>query len=143
MTKHLIVAVVLANIVACGGKKAKTTPDESGDSSMPAAVDTDNTMVAPETMDEIERRFRRKGDAVSRCLSFAIDNKELPKGSKGKVTIGVTIARDGKADNIKIIKSSLDNQSLMDCVVARVKEIQFPEVPKAYDTTYTYAFEAS
>jgi len=141
MAKYLIVAVVLA--AACGGKKAKTTPDESGDSNMPAATNDDNTMVPPETMDEIQRMFRRKGDAVSRCLSFAIDNKELPKNSKGKMTIGVTIARDGKADNIKIIKTSIDNQQLIECVIGRIKEIQFPEVPKAYDTTYTYAFEAS
>lgn len=141
MTRYLLVAVTL--LAACGHKKAKTTPDESGDSSMPPAVDTSNTMVPPETMDAIERSFRRKGDAVSRCLSFAIDNKELPKNSKGKVTLGVTISRDGKADNIKVIKTTLDNQQLMDCVIARVKEIQFPEVPKAYDTTYTYAFEAS
>jgi len=46
MAKYLFLAVTL--LAACGHKKAKTTPDESGDSSMPAAVDTSNTMVPPE-----------------------------------------------------------------------------------------------
>ena len=141
MAKYLFVAVAL--LAACGHKKAKTTPDESGDSKMPAATDTSDTMVPPETMDEIERSFRRKGDAVSRCLSFAIDNKELPKNSHGKVTLGVTISPGGKAGGIKVINASLESKSLTDCVIHRVEEIQFPEVKKPYETTYTYAFEAS
>ena len=43
---------------------------------------------------------------------------------------------------VLILKASLDSKPLHDCVVERVKEIQFPQVPASYPTTYTYAFEA-
>ena len=141
LRQMLLCAVVVA---ACGGKKQPdTTPDQPRDHNVAVTPTGDQSMVPPETMDEIVRLFRRKGDAVSRCLSFAIDNKELPKNSHGKVTLGVTIGTGGKAGGIKVINATLESKSLTDCVIHRVEEIQFPEVKKPYETTWTYAFEAS
>jgi hypothetical protein len=142
--KNLVLVVVL--VAACGGKKSggSTTPEpDTGGGEPVAAKNGGDNMVSPESIDEIQRLFQRKGNAVSRCLSFAIDNKDLPKNSKGRVTLGVTIAKDGKAGSVKVIKASIESKSLSDCVIARVKEIQFPEIPREYETTYTYAFEAS
>lgn len=143
----LLIVAMSVCVAACGGKKGgTTTPDpgpDTGPKKDPNANINDPTMVSPDTMDEIQRMFVRKGNAVSRCLSFAVDNKELPKNSHGKVTLGVVISRSGKADEVKVIKATLESKSLNDCVVNKVKEIQFPEVPKPYETTYTYAFEAS
>jgi hypothetical protein len=145
MAKLLIVVSMAMALSACGGKKpVATNPDpDTGPVKDPNANVNDPTMVSADTMDEITRLFVRKGNAVSRCLSFAVDNKELPKNSHGKVTLGVTISRTGKADEVKVIKATLESKSLNECVVNRVKEIQFPQVPKPYETTYTYAFEAS
>lgn len=137
--------VVLA--AACGGKKhADTTADNSGggiggeEHFQPGAGPT---MVPPEKMDEIERAFRRKSDSVSRCLGMVVEAKELPKNSRGKITLGVVISKDGKAEDIKVLKATLESKSLTDCVIGKVKEIPFPEIPAVYKTTYTYAFEAS
>ncbi|MBX3161292.1 MAG: AgmX/PglI C-terminal domain-containing protein [Deltaproteobacteria bacterium] len=144
--RKLVVLVVLA--AACGGGKKKggsTTPepDTGGGGEVANPGGTGDDMVPAEAMDEIQRLFQRKGNAVSRCLSFAIDNKDLPKNSKGRVTLGVTISKAGRADDVKIIKASIDSKSLNECILGRVKEIQFPEIPRTYETTYTYAFEAS
>jgi hypothetical protein len=146
MVKQTLLIGVL--LIACGGKKAQTTPDpDTGgeglrtDDGMPHDNNSGD-VVSADTMDEIQRMFQRKGGAVSRCLSFAVDNKELPKNSRGKVTLEVTITPSGAPGEIKVLKATLESKSLTDCVVDRVKEIQFPHVPKAYPTTYTYAFEA-
>ncbi len=141
--KKLVVLVVLA--AACGGgKKSETTPvntePDGNDTSEPP--DNSQAMVTPDTMEEIQRMFQRKGNAVSRCLATVVDNKELPKNSRGKITLEVTIAPAGTVSNVKILKSALESKPLHDCVVERVKEIQFPRVPAPYPTTYTYAFEA-
>lgn len=148
--RKLVVLVVLAAAACGGGKKGgATTPDpDTGGGGGGEVANTGgggggNDMVSPEAMDEIQRLFQRRGNAVSRCLSFAIDNKDLPKNSKGRVTLGVTISKGGRADDVKIIKASIDSKSLNECVISRVKEIQFPEIPRKYETTYTYAFEAS
>jgi hypothetical protein len=147
MVRQLLIGLVIGStvfgIVACGGKKGSTTPEPTGDGDdKPVMNDNSGEMVSPETMDEIQRMFQRKGNAVSRCLAIAVDNKELPKNSQGKVTLGVTISTAGTVGDVKVIKASLESKSLSDCVVDRVKEIQFPKVPKPYPTTYTYAFEA-
>jgi hypothetical protein len=144
---HLFMAGLLAAAAACGGKKASTLPDESGDSNvsgpLPGSRGGDGVIVPPETMDDIQRRFDRKRATVSRCLSAAIDAKELPKSSRGKITLNVTVMPGGKAGEIKIVRATLESQVLSDCVISRVKEIIFPEVPKPYPTSYTYAFEAT
>jgi hypothetical protein len=141
----LLIAILLAG---CGGKKGSTTPDpDTGGGDVGGGGDdpppnNDGSVVSAETLDAIQRAFQRKGGAVSRCLSFAVDNKELPKNSRGKVTVEVNIETSGAAGEIKVLKATIESKSLTDCVVERVKEIQFPEVPKSFPTTYTYAFEA-
>lgn len=143
MVKHMVFAVVL--VAACGGKKGDTTPKDNGGTlggPYQDAPDMSGQMVSPEKMDEIERLLDRKSNIISKCLSKAVDNKELPKNSHGKVTLDITISAAGKADSVKVIKASLDSQSLHGCIIEHVKEIQFPELPKPYPTSHTYAFEA-
>ncbi|HWO21249.1 MAG TPA: AgmX/PglI C-terminal domain-containing protein [Kofleriaceae bacterium] len=144
LTAVLLVGAAAA-AAACGGKKASTLPDESGDSdtsSSSGSRDSSGEMVPPETMDEIQRAFERKRNTVSRCLSAAIDAKELPRQSRGKMTLNVTVMPGGKAGEVKVTKTSLESQMLADCVIGKVKEVIFPEVSKPYPTSYTYAFEA-
>lgn len=134
--------LVLVLFAACGGKKGSTTPPPDPEPKVDNGGTGGEPMVSGEQMEEIQKMFQRKGTAVSRCLSMVVDNKELPKNSRGKITVEVTISPSGKPENVKIIKSSLESKPLHDCVLDRVKEIGFPAVPNTYPTTYTYAFEA-
>jgi hypothetical protein len=133
-------------LAACGGgkKQDNTTPVGGGEGEEIAKPEggNDGAMVAPETMDEIQRMFDRRRPAVSRCLSTAVDSQELPKNARGKMTLSVTIMPGGKPGEIKVIKASLESKALEDCVIARLRETQFPDVPEPYPTTYTYGFEA-
>lgn len=142
MVKHILIGAVL--LAACGGgKKADTTPtDDTGGGGHVDAPDQSGRMVAPEKMDEIEQLLTRKSGLMSRCLAVAVDNKELPKNSHGKITLDITISPAGKADKVKVIKNTLEAKSVEDCVIGHVQSIQFPEVPVAYPTSHTYAFEA-
>lgn len=135
-------ALVLLMVAACGGKKAKTTPELTDEPKVTDNGTGGEPMVSADQMDEIQKMFQRKGNAVSRCLAMVVDNKELPKNSRGKVTVELTISPSGKPENVKILKSTLESKPLHDCVIDRVKEIGFPAVPNSYPTTYTYAFEA-
>jgi hypothetical protein len=125
-------------ITGCGGTPAPVAPA----SSAPAARDDRASMVPPETMDEIQRTLERKRLTMSRCLALAVDNKELPRNAKGKVTLDLVIAPGGKATEVKIVRRSIESKSLDECLVSRVREIQFPDVPKQVPTSYTYGFEA-
>lgn len=138
---------VVAVICACGGGKKNedttsgVTPiDPNASSGDP--TDRSASMIPPEKMDEIIRLLDRKRPTVSRCLTMVVDNKELPKGSRGKMTLGITIGPNGKASSVKVIKDSLESKALEDCVIGKVNEIQFPQIPSKFETTYAYAFEA-
>jgi hypothetical protein len=139
-----IANAVLA-LAGCGGKHGDTTPSEatSGEATpAPSAAASSEQMVSPDTMDEINRSLSRKRQSMSRCLALAIDNKELPRAAKGKITVELVIAPSGKADDVKIVRATVESRMLNECVIGRVKEIQFPELLKPYQTSYTYGFEA-
>lgn len=138
----------IAVLAACGGKKTQTEDTTtSGVTIDPNATTADTTdrsgaMIPPEKMEEINRLLDRKRPAVSRCLTMVVDNQELPKGSRGKMTLGITVGTAGKATRVQVIQASLESKSLETCVVDKVQEIQFPDLPSQYQTTYSYAFEA-
>ena len=134
--------ILLAVFAACGGSKP-VGPDNPGPiQGDHVEMHNDNAMMPPEKMEEIRKDLDRKQLVVSRCLAFAVDNKELPKNSKGKVTLEIVISPAGKADSVKVVNSTLESKSLTDCVIGHVKEIEFPQIPQQYETSYTYAFEA-
>jgi hypothetical protein len=139
-------AIVIA-MTACGGGKKNEDTTGSGVTIDPNATSGDPTdrsgkMIPDEKVVEIHRLLDRKRPTVSRCLTMVVDNQELPKGSKGKMTLSIRIAQQGQADKIEVIKSSLESKSLESCVIGKVKEIEFPQIPSPYETTYSYAFEA-
>jgi hypothetical protein len=146
--KHGLMMVVLAAAACGGGKKGATTPtveaaDDVDETSAEAAPSEEtSTLVPPEKMDEIKRMLDRKQRLVSRCLADAVDAQELPRNSRGKVTLEIVIATSGRPDTVRVLQSTLDSARLTDCVIGHVKSIQFPELPKMYPTSYTYAFEA-
>jgi hypothetical protein len=146
---HSFMAVLLATAACGGGQRAADTSllEESGDGEEPSRAEPGRgggggAMVQPETMDDIQRRFDRKRTAVSRCLSAAVDAKELPRSARGKITLNVVINPGGKAGEVKIARATLDSPMLTQCVIAKVREIIFPEVPQPFPTSYTYGFEA-
>ena len=145
MSKTLFLVVVA--LCACGGGKKKEDTTSGVTPIDPNATSGDTTdrsgsMIPPEKMDEITRLLDRKRPTVSRCLTMVVDNQELPKGSRGKMTLGITVAPNGKASKVTVIKSSLESKKLEECVIGKINEIEFPQIPSKYETTYAYAFEA-
>ena len=146
MTKKLFLLAVLT-VAACGGKN-KNDADEGG-----ATIDTQATtgdptdrsgsMVPPEKMDEIANLLSRKQMIISRCLSTAVEAGEAPKGTHAKITLAIKISPSGHADQVDVIKSTIDIKSVQGCVKRHVEEIAFPTLPKVYDTSHTYAMEAN
>ncbi len=139
MVKALMFVALLA---ACGGgKKAETTPVEP-ERQVETAPDQSGDMVPPETLEQITNMLARKERIMSRCLADAVDAKELPKNSRGKITLEIVIAPSGEPTTVKVIQASIESARLNECVIGHVKSIRFPELPKPYPTSYTYGFEA-
>lgn len=143
MKKLLLIA-----LLGCGHKEAPPPQEPAGGSVVGQQeihddrVGGEGQMIAPEKMDEIKRLLDRKQNIVSHCLAVAVDNKELPKNSRGKLLVGFTINADGSSSQHKILEKSLESKTLEECVIGRVKEIQFPQIKHSIEYSYAYAFEA-
>ena len=147
MKNALIVVAVLA-LAACGSKNKNDTNEGGGatiDTSATTGDPTDRSgeQVPPEKMEEVNSALLRKNAIISRCLSTAVENGTVPKGTHGKVTVELSISPAGSATKVDVVKSSIESKEVQGCVVKHVEEIAFPQLPKQYETSYTYAMEAN
>lgn len=143
-TSLFLIAASLA-LPACHHAKPETNGQDLTETQKlgqePGARDESADMIGADKMDQVNKNLDRKRETVSRCLAIAIDNKELPKNSKGKITLEIVIANQ-HATSVKVISTSLDSKALTDCVINKVNEVEFPQMPKSYETSYSYTFEA-
>ena len=144
MLKSLCVVLVIAG---CGGKQKTadtTTTTDQNEQTSPPAQDESGNMIPPEKMDEVNNDLKRKAMIISRCLADAMETKDVPRGAHGKVTLELVIGTGGHADSVKVVKSDFHAAPKVDdCVVKHVQEIEFPQLPKTYETSFTYPMEAN
>jgi TonB family protein len=137
------VVLLFGAAVGCGGhKQAPAAPSEEGGevSENPCG---DNGMCPPETLDRIKEALDAKRVVMSRCLSDAVSAGSAEKTARGQVTVNFVITPDGHATHVKVGKSTVGSKAVDECVIAKVEQIAFPEVPKNLDWSYTYGFESN
>ena len=132
-------------VAGCGGKKGSTAPVEQGgeedDGDGEASGDGED-LIPPEQMDEIGSLLDRKRPAAARCLSDAVLAGKAPKNARGTVSLTFVIGTDGKARKIEIIKSTIQNETVEQCVVEKVESIDFPQLSKDLEWSYAFGFES-
>jgi hypothetical protein len=139
--------LLLAILAACGGHKSSGPTEPSGPSVMGVEdkgdpTDRSGAMIPPEKMDEIQNDLKRKQMIISRCLAEAVEAGEAKKNTHGKVTVELVVSTSGKAENVKVVKSDIQAQSVLDCTKKHVESIEFPQIPKQFETSFTYAMES-
>ncbi|MCX5748361.1 MAG: hypothetical protein NT062_38400, partial [Proteobacteria bacterium] len=127
--RNLTAALAIMLVTMGCGKKANTTPDDGEEHQAPIGVGSgeqyanDPNQVPAEKIEETNRLLARKQNVVARCLSIAVDNKELPKNTRGKVTLDIVVGRDGTAKTIKVAHTTIESKSLEACVIEQVQKI--------------------
>lgn len=135
-------------LAACGGKQKPTDTGPSGPSVLGVGDSGDPTdhsggMIPPEKMDEVSQDLARKQMIISQCYARAMEQGEVKHGSHGKVTFEIVISPEGRASSIKVDKTDITDEGVIDCAKKHVQDIEFPQLPKRYETSYTYAMEAN
>jgi hypothetical protein len=143
--RYVLLATLL---VACGGKQTTDDTEPTGPSVMGQqdtgdSTDRSGAMIPPDKMDEVSQDLDRRRDTVSRCLAQAMDNREVKRGTHGKVTFEIVIGTSGHTESVKLDKTDIQDKGVVDCATKIVQETAFPELPHRYETSYTFAMEAN
>jgi hypothetical protein len=123
--KHILLLFSLLAFLAC------STPPQTD-------------MSDPEVLEQVDREginktMYRHRKHVSNCYGQAL----LEKGQenlKGKIMMQFRIGLDGKAKDIEALKeeSTIDNNSLNDCIISGLKSWDFPVHPQGKVITIKY-----
>ena len=137
--------VVLGLVVGCAteGQAQKKTVPEDGDEQQSAPVEargTGDNAIPQEQMEEIQQILDRKRQDVAHCWT-----DEATRQHNRNLTIDLmlrlTISAGGRAQNVEIVKNSVKSKEFDECVVAMVKNFDFPAIPSSVELTWPYSFK--
>ena len=143
MVKHVL---LMAALVACGGHKPAddTTPDTRMAMTTGPSESADNAnMIPPEKMDEVTQNLKRKNAIVSHCLATAMEAGAVPRGTHGHISFEIKIGTEGHATDATLIKTDVQAPEVVECAKKHVMETAFPNLPKPYETSFSFAMEAN
>ncbi len=123
-------ALVLVLAGACGETKTSTKPTSTTKEEDPNHA-TSQGGLTPEQIDAVDAVFRRKAGSLNTCWQDE-HHKTGDRKLAGEVTIGLTVEKSGKPTKVGILKSTLNNQPIEDCVKKEVSTWMFHELPEAY-----------
>jgi TonB family protein len=120
----VLVAMLLVGGCAEDKPAERRTTRTASDESQGSAADP--SAVTPERQNAVERLFARKAGDLQSCWTEEYERTHNRK-LEGDLTIQLVVAPSGKADDVKVIKSTLGNQDVESCVVKAVASWAFPE----------------
>src|SRR5437588_2059084 len=116
MLKAWGVVCVLALVGGCatqsGSQQQSSTTPESGEG---GGGEPSGAGVTPEQNDAIDALFRRKAPELQSCWSAEYE-KTHDRKVEGDITLGMNIQPNGTPANVRVLKSTMNNASIQDCV---------------------------
>ena len=89
---------------------------------------------------DIQLMLQQREPSVLKCYQDVLNDKH-DRAFKGTVMVVLTIEPTGKASEVRIAGGTLSNKEVTDCVVEKLKDFDYPQIPNPGTTQYTYKFE--
>jgi TonB family protein len=133
-----VCVVALAMMVGCATEStSERRPSSAGTAEAPErATEPDPAAVSPERQEAIERLFARKAGDLQGCWTEEYERNHNRK-LEGDVVVHLVVDPAGQAGDVKVLKSSLNNQEIETCVVKAVSGWSFPEGKASMPVTRT------
>lgn len=96
--------------------------------------------ISPDKEAEIQLLLQQRNPSTLKCYSDVLSEKH-DRAFKGSVAVLVSLEPSGKASDVKIVNSTLNNQEVHDCLIAKIKEFEFPQLEHKGSMQYVYHFE--
>lgn len=130
---------------ACLSVGACASTGSSGDSS-PTIVRGDEDIridtggIPPDKQADIYLVLQQRDASARKCYQDVLNEKKT-RDFKGKVTILLSLTTAGTAKNVRVMGGTLKNKEVEDCLIATIKEFEFPKLDRGGDIQYDYTFE--
>jgi hypothetical protein len=96
--------------------------------------------ISPDKQAEIQLLLQQRNPSTLKCYNDVLSEKH-DRAFKGHVAVLISLEPSGKASDVSIVNSSLNNKEVHDCLIAKIKEFEFPEIEHAGSMQYVYHFE--
>jgi hypothetical protein len=122
----MVGALVLAGCAGSAEESRQRSTTAAGESGGSGETATPEGGISPERQDAIERMFARKTAELQDCWAKEYDKTHNRK-LEGDISISLEIQPSGSAQNVRILKSTINNPGIESCVQASVGNWSFPE----------------
>ena len=96
--------------------------------------------ISPDKEAEVQLLLQQRDPSTLRCYQDVLDEKH-DRAFKGTVIVILTIAPGQKATDVRVIGGTLNNKDVSDCLIGKLKDFEYPEVPQTGSMQYVYRFE--
>lgn len=128
-----------ANADSSTGDADNTTESSSAQpTGEPSVDDGDGTKRTSTRRDAIIQLFKDKRDGFRAC--YDAWSKEHPKIS-GSVALSIVLAPSGDLSKVEAKAIGFDAPTVVECIVAYAKSLDYPESPNGMQTEYEHQFD--
>jgi hypothetical protein len=96
--------------------------------------------IPPDKEQDIQLMLQQREPSTLKCYEDVLNDKH-DRAFKGTVMVMLTIEPSGKASNVRIAGGTLNNKEVTDCLVEKLKDFEYPQIPNQGTMQYVYKFE--
>src|SRR5450755_3442331 len=95
--------------------------------------------ISPDKEAEVQLLLQQRDPSTLRCYQDVLDEKH-DRAFKGTVIVLLELTPAGKA-SAQVTGGTLNNKEVSDCLVEKLNDFEYPQVPQTGTMQYVYRFE--
>jgi hypothetical protein len=96
--------------------------------------------IPPDKQADIQLVLQQREPSVRKCYNDILNDGSHDRTFKGTVLVLLTLQPSGKG-SAKVIGGSLNNNDVNACLVEKLADFEYPQIPNEGTMQYTYKFE--
>jgi hypothetical protein len=96
--------------------------------------------IPPDKQADIQLVLQQREPSVRKCYNDVLNDGSHDRTFKGTVLVLLTVQPSGKA-SAKVVGGSLNNPEINGCLVEKLADFEYPQIPNEGTMQYTYKFE--
>lgn len=135
---------VLALGMGIGTFGCATSKSGSGDENVRVVRTEDKAPetggIPPDKQAEIQLLLQQRNPSTLKCYNDVLAEKH-DRSFKGHVAVMITLTPSGQASDVSIVSSNLNSKEVTDCLIAKLKDFEYPTLDNGGTMQYVYHFE--